>query len=422
MPCSREEHCPPRYACGAGGVCVPDPEEARDAGPDDVDDDAGVPSDGGVDDAGPDGGGVDAGPEGPPAWWSAAHALAVVLDVTGGATAVADVPVVIDAPLQSLIGARGTLDGDSPRVIEHGASGAVELPSFFSGTDGGGALAFLLPGELAAGETRRLWLYLALVEEGGVGQPAYWLNEARNPVVGPSVAIDDLDSESLRTYHLTEPGLAVILNNCWRLYSTGVDHFGAPSQLGNDRFTPLQVATVRLDQPGLVVVESMASAGPARARLLTLLTSERGILSALRVEELPPGEPLEVYAYADIDIPDGDASDDTGLIDRSVDAAVIEDSDTSQQVALIHDGRGEAETVGVIDTVANQVRTRTLSAADELVTGDGAAAMRWLFPTVTAPVMVKDATLLVDGRSDAERIGRRFFAPTAVLGTVVDRP
>lgn len=421
IPCATDDHCPPLYQCGPAAVCL---------GADDVEPDGGTPvvdggpvdPDGGVDAGQSDDAGVDAGPDGPVSWWDARYGVAVALDVTGGPVAVDEAPIVFDAPLQALIGARGTLDADSPRVVEEGATGAAEIPSWFSGSDGDGLMAFLLPGELPAGATRRLWLYLALAEDGGVGQPVYWLNEARDPVNGPGAALHELDAMPLCARRLTAPGVAVILNSCWRVFSTGVDHYAAPTTLASNWFLVQQQETVRLDQSGLTVIESLASAGPARLRLLTLLTSERGILSALRVEELLADAPLEIYAYADIDVPEGDAGGDIGRIEVAVHAAIIEDGATGRPVALVHDGQAALETVGSIGTVGDEIFNRSLSGLDELTTADAAAAMRWAFAAVTTPVLVKDATVLVADTNEVERVGRRFFSPIATLGAVVERP
>ncbi|MCC7110568.1 MAG: hypothetical protein IT382_14845 [Deltaproteobacteria bacterium] len=419
LSCTRAEHCPYGSQCGPQGTCVPVDEPGGDAGPADagVQDDAGIPGDAGVPgDAGPL-------PDIPPTWWAADFAFAIPLDITGGARSVQDVPVVVEAPLQARLGSAGTLDADSPRVVEHGASGAVEIPSYFSAAQGRGVLVFLLPGELAAGVTRRVWLYVALQDEGGVAAPGYWQNEERDPVQGPSVSVSDLDSVPLRPFRLTDQGLDLILNSSWRVWSTDVDHHGAPMAIGAALFTSLQASTVRLDEPSLVVVESIASAGPARVRLLTLLTSERGVLSALSVEELVPDAPLDVYAYADPDVPEATPADDTAFLDTSVDAMVVEDS-SEGQMALLHDGRAELETVGITWDVIGQVVNHSLSGTDMLEgTGDAAAAARWSFASVQGPVLVKSAVLRVNGRSDAERIGERFFSASAALGAVaVPRP
>lgn len=420
LSCTRAEHCPYGFTCGAGGVCEAGGEPPRDAGPDPDGVDGGMRPDAGPDDdAGP---GVDAGTPGPAQWWSDDWAVAVPLEVTGGSRWTTDVPVVVEAPLAARMGGL-TLDVDSPRVIEETENGHEELPSFFSHDQGQGLLAFVLPGELSAGVTRRVWVYLAATEEGDVAPPSYWRDETRNPVAGPTVAIDDLDSVPLRTFHMTEPGFAAYVNISWRLWSTGVDHYAAPYPLGGALFTLLQPSRVRLETPALVIVEATATAGPARLRQLTLLTSERGALTALRVDGLAPGAPLEVYAYDDIDLPDIGASDDTGLVDASVSAAVVEDPAIERMAALIHDGRAALETVGVLNDVVSQVQSRTLSGTDQLEgTGDAVVACRWDFAAVDGPVLVRSATVFVDGRGDADTIQDRFFAPTATLGAEVPRP
>lgn len=419
LPCAEHTDCPPRSQCSAGS-CAPS-EASLDGGT----------IDGGVVDGGAPGDGgdpTDAGVALP--WFDAALRYAFELPVTSG-VARSDAPVVVDAPLQTLLGGLGTVDAESVRVVEHsGVAAGVELPSYFSHDDGDGLLVFSLPGSQAAGSTRTLRVYLGVLEDGDQAAPASWRSEARDPVEGEGLGISGLSEHALQITRLCcHPVLDTVrIGVQTRLTGAGVDH-GDSDTLADQSYSLLRQARVVLDVPHLVVMEEVASAGAARLRQLVLLSAAPLALHALRVEELAPIDALSLYELVDPDLPEDIQDsyyDDEVFRDASLSAILVRQAaGADDEVVVVYDGTPSATAIGDSAAVRGAVWSRTLvDSSGASYVGDAAGAFRVDVPDLQGGALLRFAFGVVGGMGQLRELRGELGLddPAPALGARVARP
>lgn len=417
LPCDGEEDCPPAQICRGVCVDVDDAPPKLDAGP-----------------------GPDAGPD-VGEWYAAPLAFAVDVEVSVPVRAT-DLPIVVDLDPQSLLrtdaGADVVLAAGSLRVYE----GATELPSRFFGEDGfgedglgqdGGLLVFALPGVTEPG-TRVVRVYFAAQgDEPGVAPPAYWRDEVRENVAAAGVELVGLNVDGVGIVRKMQVGDSLFfMSHTTRLLADGpaagerVSGGGYPAATDVLYQEPFGPPRVRLDEPSLVVVESVGDAvtatGAVRVLELLLAGPRPLALSVVRVDNRTGG-PLSstrLFTYLDPDV--ADAGDD----DAAVTGNTVLVSDASPaRILVAHDGAATALRVGLIHEMEPALHDGVVAGGSSTTALDVGVCAEWTLGAL-APGAHATARhvfgLDAAGAASLEQARDELLSPTTTVGPLLRRP
>lgn len=416
LPCDGDEDCPPAQTCR--GVCVDDGAPAKDdAGP------------------GPDAG-VDVGE-----WHAASLAFAVDVEVTVTVRAT-DLPIVVDLDPQGLLRANAGVDAGADVVLEEASlrvyEGATELPSMFLGGDGfgeeGGLLAFALPGVSEPG-TRAVRVYFtAQGDEPGVVPPAYWRDEVRENVAAAGLELVGLNVDGVGIVRKMQVGDSLFfMNHTTRFLADGPDagqgvsgggYPAATDVLYEEPFGPPQV---RLDEPSLVLVESVGDAVTAtgavvRVRELLLAGPRPLALSVVRVDNLTGG-PLSsarLFAYLDPDV--ADANDDDAAVTGNT--LLVTDASPAR-ILVAHDGAATALRTGLIHEMAPALQDGVVAGGSSATALDVGVCVEWTLGAL-APGAHATARHVFGldpvGAASLEEARDELLSPATTVGPLLRRP